>query len=103
MLDLASVVAIFDNSTQSECAVRRLRQAGFDMSRFSIIGRARHIGDWVHTENNLGARILPGEGEFMLVLDGTTDEVDRAKAVLSSPSVVGAQLDPGGTNIAALA
>jgi hypothetical protein len=42
MLDVNSVVALFDDHTHAEAAVRELQQAGFDMQHLSIVGRGYH-------------------------------------------------------------
>jgi uncharacterized membrane protein len=42
-----SAVAIFDNHTEAEDAVRALERAGFDMSKLSIVGRDYHTDEHV--------------------------------------------------------
>jgi hypothetical protein len=55
MLDTNSVVAIFDQHTQAEEAVRQLQQAGFDMKQLSIVGKG------YHTEENVVGYYTTGE------------------------------------------
>lgn len=49
MKDESKVVALFDDHTQAESAVRDLQRAGFDMKKLSIIGR-----DYTTEEQVLG-------------------------------------------------
>src|SRR6202050_3098481 len=39
MLDKNSAIAMFDEHTQAESAVKHLQQAGFDMKKLSIVGK----------------------------------------------------------------
>jgi uncharacterized membrane protein len=55
MLDKNSVVAMFDQHTQAEEAVRHLQQAGFDMKKLSIVGKA------YQTEENVVGYYTTGE------------------------------------------
>jgi hypothetical protein len=45
MLSENSVVALFDQHTQAEEAVRQLQQAGFDMKALSIVGKGYHTDE----------------------------------------------------------
>jgi uncharacterized membrane protein len=55
MLDKNSVVAIFDQHTYAEEAVKQLQQAGFDMKKLSIVGKA------YQTEENVVGYYTTGE------------------------------------------
>jgi uncharacterized membrane protein len=47
MLNKNSVVAMFDQHTQAEEAVKQLQQAGFDMKALSIVGKDYHTDEHV--------------------------------------------------------
>ena len=55
MLDNNSVVAIFDQHTHAEEAVKQLQQAGIDMKKLSIVGKG------YHTEENVIGYYSTGE------------------------------------------
>jgi uncharacterized membrane protein len=55
MLDKNSVVAMFDQHTQAEEAVKELQKAGFDMKKLSIVGKG------YHTEENVVGYYTTGE------------------------------------------
>lgn len=55
MLDKNSVVAIFNQHTHAEEAVRKLQEAGFDMKKLSIVGKG------YHTEQNVVGYYTTGE------------------------------------------
>jgi uncharacterized membrane protein len=55
MLENNSVVAIFDQHTQAEDAVKQLQQAAFDMKRLSIVGKG------YHTQENVVGYYTTGE------------------------------------------
>jgi len=55
MLDRNSVVAIFDQHTYAEEAVKQLQQAGIDMKKLSIVGKA------YQTEENVVGYYTTGE------------------------------------------
>jgi hypothetical protein len=50
-----SAIAIFDQHTQAEAAVKQLQQAGFDMKKLSIVGQG------FHTEQNVVGYYTTGE------------------------------------------
>jgi hypothetical protein len=58
MLDKNSVVAIFDQHTQAEAAVKCLQKAGFDMKNLSIVGKGYHTDEKVVGYYNAGDRML---------------------------------------------
>jgi len=58
MLDRNSVVAIFDQHTYAEEAVKRLQQAGFDMKKLSIVGKAYQTEENVVGYYTAGERML---------------------------------------------
>ena len=47
MLSKNSVIALFDQHTQAENAVKELQQAGFDMKSLSIVGKDYHTDEHV--------------------------------------------------------
>ena len=49
-------VAVYDNHTQAESAVKALQRAGFDMKKLSIIGRDYHTEEHVVGFLNAGDR-----------------------------------------------
>ena len=178
MLDKNSVIAMFDQHTQAEEAVKQLQQAGFDMTTLSIDGKGYHTeanvvgyytagdrmkywgangafwgGVWgllfgsaffmipgigplvaagpivawvvaalegavvVGGASALGAGLysigIPKEsvlryetflkaGKFMLVVHGTSDEVTRAQAILSTSDASVTELHSSDTPMAAL-
>jgi len=55
MLNKNSVVAMFNQHTQAEEAVKQLQQTGFDMKRLSIVGKG------YHTEENVVGYYTTGE------------------------------------------
>jgi uncharacterized membrane protein len=55
MLDKNSVVAMFDQHTQAEEAVKELQKAGFDMKKLSIVGKG------YHTEENVVGYYTTGD------------------------------------------
>jgi uncharacterized membrane protein len=55
MLDTNSVVAIFDQHTKAEEAVKQLQHAGFDMKKLSIVGKG------YQTEENVVGYYTTGE------------------------------------------
>jgi hypothetical protein len=57
MLNRNSVVAIFDQHTQAEDAVKVLQQDGFDMKGLSIIGRDYHTDEHVVGYYTTGERM----------------------------------------------
>jgi uncharacterized membrane protein len=57
MLDKNSVVAIFDQHTQAEEAVKQLQESGFDMKKLSIIGKAYHTEEDVVGYYTTGERM----------------------------------------------
>ena len=52
-----TVVAIFTRHEDAESAVRKLAEAGFDMKRFSIVGRGYHSEERVVGFYNTGDRV----------------------------------------------
>jgi uncharacterized membrane protein len=58
MLDRNSVVAIFDQHTYAEEAVKQLQQAGFDMKKLSIVGKAYETEENVVGYYTAGERML---------------------------------------------
>ena len=58
MLDKNSVVAIFDQHTQAESAVKSLQKAGFEMKNLSIVGKGYHTDEKVVGYYNAGDRML---------------------------------------------
>ncbi|MCZ2156949.1 MAG: hypothetical protein LC114_24135 [Bryobacterales bacterium] len=52
-----SVVAIFDNHSQAEEAIRALQKSGFDMKKMSIVGRDFHTDESVVGFYNAGDRM----------------------------------------------
>ena len=58
MLDKNSVVAIFDQHTQAEEAVKLLQKAGFEMKNLSIVGKGYHTDEKVVGYYNAGDRML---------------------------------------------
>jgi hypothetical protein len=55
MMDKNSAVAIFDQHSDAEEAVKQLQQAGFDMKKLSIVGKG------YHTEENVVGYYTTGE------------------------------------------
>ena len=58
MLDMNSVVAIFDQHTQAEAAVKTLQKSGFEMKNLSIVGKGYHTDEKVVGYYNAGDRML---------------------------------------------
>ena len=58
MLDMNSVVAIFDKHSQAEAAIKSLQKAGFDMKNLSIVGKGYHTDEKVVGYYNAGDRML---------------------------------------------
>ena len=58
MLDKNSVVAIYDQHTQAEEAVKHLQEAGFDMKKLSIVGKGYHTEEDVVGYYTSGDRML---------------------------------------------
>ena len=52
-----SVIAIFDQHTQAEEAVRHLQEAGFDMQQLSIVGKDYHMDENVLGYYTMGDRM----------------------------------------------
>lgn len=55
MVQKNSVIALFDQHSQAEEAVKQLQQAGFDMKKLSIVGEA------YHTEENVVGYYTAGD------------------------------------------
>jgi hypothetical protein len=53
-----SVIATFDTHTLAEGAVKKLQQAGFDMTTLSIVGKGYHTDEHVAGYFNAGDRML---------------------------------------------
>ena len=53
----SSIVAIYPTHTAAEKAVKELQQAGFDMKKLSIVGRAYHTDEHVVGYYNTGDRM----------------------------------------------
>lgn len=53
-----SVIATFDTHTLAEGAVKKLQQAGFDMTTLSIVGKEYHTDEHVVGYFNAGDRML---------------------------------------------
>ena len=53
-----SVIAIFDQHSQAEEAVKQLQQAGFDMKKLSIVGKGYHTQENVVGYYNTGERMM---------------------------------------------
>jgi len=47
VLDINSLVAIYDKQTEAECGLRDLQQHGFDLKKLSILGREHETGEHV--------------------------------------------------------
>jgi hypothetical protein len=58
MLDKNSVVAMFDQHSQAEEAVKQLQQATFDMKKLSIVGRGYHTEENVVGFYTTGDRMM---------------------------------------------
>ena len=58
MVDNNSVVAIFDQHTQAETAVKSLQKAGFNMKDLSIVGKGYHTDEKVVGYYNAGDRMI---------------------------------------------
>ncbi len=52
-----AIVAIYDDHVQAEAAVDRLKQAGFDMTKLSIVGKDYHTEENVIGYYNAGDRM----------------------------------------------
>jgi hypothetical protein len=52
-----AVVAIYKSHGEAESAVKQLQQAGFDMTKLSIVGRDRHTDEHVVGYYNAGNRM----------------------------------------------
>src|ERR1700691_1625141 len=57
MSEISSVVAIYENHTQAEEAVKELQRSGFDMKQMSIVGRDYHTDEHVVGYYNTGDRM----------------------------------------------
>ncbi len=58
MLDMNSVVAIFDHHPQAEAAVKTLQKSGFEMKNLSIVGKGYHTDEKAVGYYNAGDRML---------------------------------------------
>jgi hypothetical protein len=56
MTDNNSVIAIFQNHTGAEDAIKELQKSGFDMTKLSIVGKDYHTEEQVVGYYNLGDR-----------------------------------------------
>ena len=57
MSEKNSAVAIFNNHTEAEDAVKELQKAGFDMKKLSIVGKDYHSDEHVVGYYNTGDRV----------------------------------------------
>ena len=57
MSEISSVVAIYENHTQAEEAVKELQKSGFDMKKMSIVGKDYHTDEHVVGYYNAGDRM----------------------------------------------
>src|ERR1700691_6617109 len=57
MSEISSVVAIYENHTQAEEAVKELQRSGFDMKTMSIVGKDYHTDEHVVGYYNAGDRM----------------------------------------------
>lgn len=57
MADNNAVVAVFDDHTGAEAAVRELQKTGFDMKKLSIVGKDYHTEEHVVGYYNTGDRV----------------------------------------------
>jgi hypothetical protein len=80
-----SVIATFETHTLAEGAVRKLQQAGFDMTTLSIVGKGYHTDEHVVGYFNAGDRMLywGANGAFW----GALWSILLGSAVFSVPGV----------------
>ncbi len=52
-----SVVAVFEDHTEAEAAIKKLTAAGFDMKQLSVIGKGYHTEEKVVGFYNIGDRV----------------------------------------------
>lgn len=57
MADKSSLVAVFNNHTDAESAIKELQTAGFDMKQLSIVGKDYHTEEHVVGYYNTGDRM----------------------------------------------
>jgi uncharacterized membrane protein len=57
MTDTDAVVAMFDNHSAAEGAVKELQKSGFDMKKLSVVGRDYHTDEHVVGYYNAGDRM----------------------------------------------
>lgn len=67
-----TAVAVFHSHQRAEEAIRELQISGFDMRTLSVIGYEAELMT----------------GKFILIVHGTHDEVERAKARLDDAQLV---------------
>jgi len=69
MLHTNSVVALFDQHSQAEAAVKQLQEDSFDMKKLSIVGKEYHTNENVVGYYTTGDRMKYWSGEGAMGAD----------------------------------
>jgi len=57
MTDTIAAIAVYDNHSEAEDAVRELQKSGFDMKKLSVVGKDYHTDEHVVGYYNAGDRM----------------------------------------------
>ena len=57
MTDTNAVIAVYDNHSAAEDAVKELQKSGFDMKKLSVVGKDYHTDEQVVGYYNAGDRM----------------------------------------------
>jgi hypothetical protein len=57
MTDTNAVIAVYDNHSAAENAVKELQKSGFDMKKLSVVGKDYHTDEQVVGYYNAGDRM----------------------------------------------
>jgi hypothetical protein len=74
-------LGVYPTYLEAETAFGELRKSGFDVRRMSIVGRVFHADEFVVEYHTL-AEYMDAWGKFLLIAQGTEDEITRAKVLL---------------------